>query len=107
VYFDIAIIHDQIFCHKVLKSLSINYIKLAVLLEPIDHLVHSLLKLIPVLLVLLDFALCPREILIELLQIIMVVNLLELILLSNLAQLAQNILAELSSFLRELFLHIK
>jgi hypothetical protein len=60
VDFDITVVHDQIFRHKVLKRLSINNIKLAVLLEPIHHLVNPLFKLIPVLLVLLHFALCPR-----------------------------------------------
>jgi hypothetical protein len=59
VDFNIAIVHDQIFCHKVLKRLSIYNVKLAVLLEPIYHLIYSLFKLIPVLLVLLDLALCP------------------------------------------------
>ena len=97
--FDITVVHDQIFCHKVLKRLSINYIKLAILLEPIHHLVNPLLKLIPVSLVLLDFALSPRQIFIELFQIIMVVYLLELILLSYFAKLTQYILAEFASFL--------
>lgn len=58
--FNIAIVHHEIFRHKVLESLSINDVKLAVALEAVDHGIDALLKLIPVLFVLLDFALSPR-----------------------------------------------
>ena len=55
--FDIAIVHDQIFRHEILQSLPIDNIKLRIPLESINHLINPLLELIPILLVLLNFAL--------------------------------------------------
>ena len=57
--FDIAVVHHQIFRQEILQSLPINNIKLRIPLKSIDHLINSLFKLIPVLLVLLNFALGP------------------------------------------------
>ena len=57
--FDITVVHDQIFRHEILESQAIDNVKLRISLESIYHLVDSLLKLIPVLLVFLDFALSP------------------------------------------------
>ena len=105
--FDIAIVHHQIFGHEILQSLPINNIKLRIPLESIDHLINSLLKLIPVLLVLLNFALGPRQILIELLKVIMIVYFFKFVLLGYLAELRQNFFAKLASFLGQLLLHIK
>lgn len=105
--FDIAIVHHQIFSHEILQSLAINNIKLRIPLESVDHLINSLLKLIPVLLILLNFALGPRQIFIKFLEVIVIVYFFKFVLLGYLAELRQNFFAKLASFLGELLLHIK
>ena len=99
MYLNIAIVHNQIFCHEILESLAINNVELAIALETVNHGVNPLLELIPVLFVLLHLILGSRQVLIEFLEVVMVVDLLELILLSYLAQLAENLLAELTRLL--------
>ena len=105
--FNVAVVHDQILCHEIFKSSSINYFKFTVPFESIYHRVNSFLKLIPVLLVCLDFCLRAREILIELFEVIVVVYLLKLILLRDLAQLSSNFFAKFAGLFWKLLLHLK
>ena len=107
MYLNIAIIHDQIFRHEILQCLSINNIKLRIALEAIDHRINALLKLIPVLFVFLDFALSTREVFVEFLQVVMVIDFFELVLLSYFAKLGENFFAKLACFFRKKLLHIE
>jgi len=84
---DIAVVHDDAFGQVVFERVAINDVELTVALETVHHLVHALLELIPILLVHLHFGLRARQILVELLQVVVVVDLIEFILLGDLPQL--------------------
>ena len=107
MYFDVAVVHDEILSQKVLERGSIDDVELAVPFESVNHAVDALLELAPILLVFLHFGLCAREILVELLQVVVVVNLFELVLLGDLAEVLQNLLAELTRLFRQLLLHLE
>ena len=107
VYFDVTIIHNQVFGQVVFQSVSIDYFKLAVALEPIDHSVNALLKLTPVLLEGLHLGLCDREVLIKLFEVVVIINLLKFVLGSDFLQLASDFARKLSSLLRQLLLHFE
>ena len=73
--FNIAVVHNQVFGQEIFQIRTVNYVKLAITLEPINEVIHTSFILIPILLVLLHFTLGAREILIKLLEIVVVVKL--------------------------------
>lgn len=105
--FNVAIVHNQIFGQEILQGKAIDDVKFAISLQSINHIINTLFKLSPILLVVLHLRLGHAQILIELLQVIMIVYLIEFILLSYLRQLTQYVLAEVGCLLGELFLHFK
>ena len=82
--FNVAIVHNQIFSQEILQGKAIDNIEFAVSLQSIDHVIDTLFKLSPILLVVLHLRLGHAQILIELFQVIMIVYLIEFILLSYL-----------------------
>ena len=68
-------------------------------LQTADEVVDSLLVLVPVLFVLLDFVLRTTQVFIEFLEVVVVVNLLKLVLRSDLLQVVEDLLAELAGLL--------
>ena len=92
---NIRIVHDQIFRQEVLHRRSINNIKLRVTFETIYKVLHSIFKLIPVSLVLLDFGLCTTEVFVELLQVIVIVNFVKFFLLCDFFKVTEDLLGEL------------
>ena len=107
VDFDVAVVHNQVFSHEIFESLAVDDVELTVALKAVDHCIDALFKLIPILFVFLNFRLSPRQILIKLLKVIVIVHFLELILLRDLAKLGQDLHAELPCFFRELLLHLE
>lgn len=97
---DVAVVHDQVLSQEVLDIGPIDNVKLRIALQAVDQIVNSLLILIPVLFVLLNFTLRTTQILIELLKIIMIVNLTELVLGSDLVEVTQDFFAVLARLLR-------
>jgi hypothetical protein len=100
VNLDVAVVHDQVLSQEVLDIGPIDNVKLRIALQAVDQIVNSLLILIPVLFVLLNFTLRTTQILIELLKIIMIVNLTELVLGSDLVEVTQDFFAVLARLLR-------
>lgn len=107
VRLDVTVVHDQVLGEEVLERDAIDDIELTIPFEPIHHVVNTLLKLIPILLVNLHLRLSYAQIFVEFLQIIMVVNLIELVLLSDFREQTDSLHAKLTRFFRELLLQLK
>lgn len=96
---DVAVIHHEVLGHEVLEHGTVDDVELRVALQTADEVVDSLLVLVPVLFVLLDFVLRTTQVFIELLEVVVVVNLLKLVLRSDLLQVVEDLLAELAGLL--------
>lgn len=63
----VAVIHHYAFSEVVFQHASVDDVEVTVTLQPLNHLVYSLLVVVPLLLVLLNFLLRSGEALVELL----------------------------------------
>ena len=104
---NVRIVHNEIFSQEIFHRWTINDVELRVPLQSVNQVFHSILELVPVGFVLLNFSLGSTEIFVELFEVIMIIDFVKFFLISDFLQISKDLFAKLGCFAGQLLLHLE